>query len=194
MECVLRRMSTTDDCLAALRHHGLLLKTDPKLPSVTTIVAGAPVRGSWWAHPAAHEIFRVTETLAARPDVLLIKLIAGKDTFVDRRLWPEILAIATSGAPWQWKGASVEAHRLHKDVERRGVVEASGSAARELEKRLLVHAEQFHTAAGSHAKRLESWTHWAERAKVDRHAVSVSEAMHTIQSVFPSMPWPRALR
>ena len=124
------------DCLAALRHHGLLLKSDPKLPSVTTLVAGAPVRGSWWAHPAAHAIFRAIETLADRPDVLLIKLIAGKDTFVDRRLWPEILAIATSSAAWQWKGASADAHRLHKEVERRGVVEASGGAAGELEKRL----------------------------------------------------------
>jgi hypothetical protein len=184
------------DCLAALQHHGLLLKSDPKFPSVTTMVASAPVRGSWWAHPAAHEIFRVIETLAERPDVLLIKLIAGKDTFVDRRLWPEILAIATSGEPWQWKGVSAAARRLHAEAERRGVVEASGAAAGELEKRLLVHAEQFHTATGSHAKRLESWTHWANRAKVDRQAVSAAEAMRTIESIFPGarMPWPRALR
>jgi hypothetical protein len=184
------------DCLAALRHHGLLLKSDPQLPSITTMVAGAPVRGSWWAHPKAHEIFRAIETLAHRPDVLLIKLIAGKDTLVDRRLWPEILAIATSGAPWQWKGVSAGARRLHAKVELLGVVEASGAAASELEKRLLVRAGQFHTASGAHEKRLESWARWAEAAGVDRHAADAAEAMRAIESVFPGarMPWPRALR
>ena len=41
-----------------------------------------------------------------------------------------------------------------------------GAAARELERRLLVYAEEVHTESGAHAKQLESWTHWAERSQV----------------------------
>src|SRR5260370_42688367 len=102
-------MAAWMDCLAALKQHGLLLKSDSKLPSVTTIIARAPVRGSWWAHPQAQEIFRALKKLARHRDVLLVKLIAGKDTLVDRRLWPEILAIATAGGAGQSKGGGAAA-------------------------------------------------------------------------------------
>jgi hypothetical protein len=35
-----------DEVLRELETHGLLLKTDAKLPNVCALVAGAPVRGS----------------------------------------------------------------------------------------------------------------------------------------------------
>jgi hypothetical protein len=62
---------------AKLKDHGLLLQTDANLANVCALVAGAPVRGSWWAHPRSHEIFRVTRELAEHPDVLVNKLISG---------------------------------------------------------------------------------------------------------------------
>src|ERR1700681_4423049 len=47
-----------NDCWARLKNDGLLLKSDPRLPSVAGLVAGEAIRGSWWAHPAAHAIFQ----------------------------------------------------------------------------------------------------------------------------------------
>jgi hypothetical protein len=38
--------------------------------------------------------------------------------------------------------------------------------ARILERRLLVHTREVHTADGRHEKELESWTRWARRRRV----------------------------
>jgi len=179
------------DCFAALKEHGVLLKSDPKLPSVVALVAGGPVKGSWWAHPDAHLMYRTIVSLSEHPDVLLLKLIAGKDTFVHRRLWPEIFAIATAEEPWQWMGLSKEARALHRRLTIEGVLESGGAAARELELRLLVYGAQIHTQAGFHAKHLESWEHWRGRARMDTPEIDIAEAKRTIEAVVPGarFPW-----
>jgi hypothetical protein len=66
------------DSLNALQRIGLLLKADPALPSVTTIVAGEPVRGSWWAHPAGRRIFQTLRDLSQHPDIVFVKLQAAR--------------------------------------------------------------------------------------------------------------------
>jgi hypothetical protein len=48
--------ASTAVCFEYLARHGLLMKADTKLPSVTAMVAGESVNGSWWAHPRAHTI------------------------------------------------------------------------------------------------------------------------------------------
>jgi hypothetical protein len=68
---------------ATLAELGVLLVQDAALPSVTTIVAGAPVRGSWWAHEQAHSIFDVLQELEA--ETTTAKLLARKQTHVHRR-------------------------------------------------------------------------------------------------------------
>jgi len=73
--------------LALLARDGLLLMSDPALPSIVALVAGAPVRGSWWGHPQGRTIYTLANRLIDHPDVLLLKLVAGKDTFVHRSLW-----------------------------------------------------------------------------------------------------------
>jgi ankyrin repeat protein len=35
----------------------VLLEHDRELPSVTSIVAGEPISGSWWGHPLGHAIY-----------------------------------------------------------------------------------------------------------------------------------------
>ena len=79
--------------LGKLKEYGLLLQTDANLPNVCALVAGAPVRGSWWGHPRSHEIFRVNCELAEHPDVLMRKLVSGKITYLHRALWPAVIAI-----------------------------------------------------------------------------------------------------
>ncbi len=150
-----------------LERDGLLLQTDPKLPSLVALVTEAPVHGSWWSHPLAHTIFALGQAMAENPDVLAVKLVSGKQTWVHRRLWPALLAVASAGEAWQMDGLSAEARALLRRVGREGPIEASGSAARELELRLLVRGEDVHTRNGQHTRTLESWERWAGRVGAD---------------------------
>jgi hypothetical protein len=144
----------------------MLLASDPVLPSVATIVAGAPVRGSWWAHRKSRAIFAAIRALDHHPDVVAVPLVRGKMTFVERRFWPALLAIAQSGEAWQRRGLSQPARALMARVTKRGAVQASGIAVREVERRLLAHGHEVHTERGAHAKEVETWERWAAREKV----------------------------
>src|SRR5260370_23492331 len=92
--------------LEALERYGLLLELDAQLPSLVSIVAGGPVRGSWWGHASGNIIYEVGNQLANHPDVLVIKLLSGKVTFVQRRLWPAVISVATAREPWQLQDLS----------------------------------------------------------------------------------------
>lgn len=130
-------------------------------------MAGEPVRGSWWAHPKSHAIFAALTALTRHPDAIAIPLVAGKVTFVHRRLWPALSAVALARERWQMAGLSPQARALLKRVEKHGRLQASGDPVRELERRLLARTEQVHTEAGSHAKQVESWDRWAARVGVE---------------------------
>ena len=104
--------------------------------------------------------------LAADADVVALPLVRGKVTFVHRRLWPAILAVGLARDRWQTAGLSSAARALLKRVDKGAEIEASGPAARELDRRLLVISREVHTDRGAHAKIVESWQGWAKRAAV----------------------------
>jgi hypothetical protein len=82
--------------LAFVRRHGVVLQAARgPVPSLAEAIAGGPIRGSWWAHPEAHQIFHVAEAVCESPDVLVCKLIDGKVTYVHRRLWPALVKLAS---------------------------------------------------------------------------------------------------
>lgn len=160
--------------LATLRADGLLLMADRRLPSLATLVAGEPVHGSWWGHPNGNAIYAVATHLEALPEVASAKLVAGKDTWIHRRLWPALLSVGAAREPWQVAERSSLARQLLAVVSRDGEAQtdqldelrhfgrkALGEAARELERALLVAGDSVHTAAGAHAKRLRTWERWA---------------------------------
>ncbi len=159
--------------LDALARDGVLLLTDARLPSVAGIVAGAPVRGSWWAHARAHEIFGAVRRLASHADAVVAPLVDGKVTFIHRSLWPALVTVALARDRWQLSGLSREARTLLRLVDAHDAVRTDalrdrridrpGDAARELEKRLLVRGEEIHTRSGAHAKQLEAWDAWRRR-------------------------------
>jgi hypothetical protein len=175
--------------LAKLQEHGLLLQTDANLPNVCALVAGAPVRGSWWAHPRSHEIFRVNCQLAAHPDVLVTKLISGKITYLHRALWPAIVAIGRAREPWQIERLSHDARNLLAEVDRQPIQtdRRVSKPASELETSLLVYSEQFHTDAGAHARRLESWDHWSIRTGYIGEQITLIRARLTLEDVVASL-------
>jgi hypothetical protein len=83
------------DPMAALVEHGILLESARgPLPNVAEMVAGEPIRGSWWAHPAGHAIFAALNSLADSPDVVRTRLVNGKVTLIHRRLWPALVRVA----------------------------------------------------------------------------------------------------
>ncbi len=116
-----------DDLVDRLQEFDLLLDTDPKFPSISGLVVGDSVRGSWWAHPQAHEVFRLACDLRAHRDVLMVKLISGKVTLIHRPLWPAIYAIGTAREPWQMSGQSKEAKALSKSKTNTGHLGSAGA-------------------------------------------------------------------
>jgi len=69
------------------------------LPNVAEMIAGEPIRGSWWGHPASHAIFDALNVLAESPDVVRTRLVNGKVTLVHRRLWPALARVADRFPP-----------------------------------------------------------------------------------------------
>ena len=175
---------------------GLLLEADSKLPSVAGLVAGEPVKGSWWAHPQGRAIFRALRELAARRDVLICKLVSGKVTLVDRKLWPAVVAVGTAREPWQMSKLSPGARALLARVAREGRVETSGEAARELERVLLVYSEQVHTEGRTHSKILEGWEQWwksSRRLTSEQGKRELEKALAQLNRRFGGngrLPWP----
>lgn len=144
-----------------LEQRGLVLQTE-----LVSLLAGEPIHGSWWGHAMAKEIFAALLELSETGNALTAKLIDGKVTFVHRRLWSALLALGLANEDWQFQGLSSDGAALLRRVEEAGELRASGAAAAELERALLVHAAQVHTESGGHAKILESWTHWMKRTGV----------------------------
>ena len=185
--------------LEQLERWGLLLLQDATLPSLATLIAGEPIRGSWWGHPKGGEIFAVAGELDHHADVTCAKLVSGKVTFVHRRLWSSLLAMATSGEGWQLDGLSREAKRLLARIRSSGSVKAAGKAGAELERRLLVRAHSVHSPQGKHIRVVESWEHWCEGARFKPRAQSpvsararferVAAAWQERSGVRVNLPW-----
>jgi hypothetical protein len=198
----------------ALEKYGVLLESDSKLPSVAGLVAGEPIRGSWWGHPMSHAIYGVSVKLSENPDVIVSKLVSGKVTWVHRRLWSALTAIGSAGERWQKAGFTKEARTLLSMVSkqreltadqafcRAHKIKSAGAAIRELEKRLLVYAEEIHTGSGAHAKHVETWDRWCERVGFVPDAMSPAQAKRNLEVIIATLnarfeanaklPWPTA--
>ena len=81
--------------MAVLFEQGMLLESAcGPIPNVAELVAGEPIRGSWWGHASSHDIFEVLNALADSPDVVRTRLVSGKVTLIHRRLWPALIRLA----------------------------------------------------------------------------------------------------
>ena len=155
-----------DKCFHKLQQLGLLLVSDSFFPSVYQLIAGDSRKGSWWANEKAHTIFAVNEMLEDHPDVMVMKLISEKVTFVHRDLWERIYSIGVAREEWQLKKLSPAAKSLLKTLDEEQALQTNKLAfgakpVQELEQRMLVHTAQVHTESGKHAKVLKTWNAWA---------------------------------
>lgn len=185
----------------------LLMLHDAALPSVTTAIAGEPIAGSWWGHPAGALIFNVLERIDE--DVAFPKLVRGKVTLLHRSLWPELIAIGRAEDVWQTRSLPREARELLSRVNEAGSARTDrlregadgrviGRAVEQLERRLLVMSAQVHTAEGKHARELSTWQRWQQRvglAGVQLPALDVAQRrMESLvegwdQAGGPLLPW-----
>jgi hypothetical protein len=84
-----------DQALEFVRMHGIVLvSAKGPAPKLTEAIAGEPITGSWWSHPAARSIFRVLQTVTDSEEVLVCRLIEGKITLVHARLLPALVRLA----------------------------------------------------------------------------------------------------
>ena len=180
----------------ALERTGLLFMHDARRPSLTALVAGTPIKGSWWGHPAGKRIFQVANALEDGGKVLFVPLLSAKVTLVHRRLWPALASVGESRALWQMDPLTSRAKELLGKVDQAGRVRATGPSSKALARVLLVHAEQVHTAGGSHATELVSWSmvrearEIAERLDEDTGRRALEEAAATLDSAL-ALPWAR---
>ena len=191
---------STDEALRqaldALERTGLLYMHDARKPSLTAMVAGAPIKGSWWGHPAGKRIFQVASSLEDGGQVLFVPLLSAKVTLVHRRLWPALVSVGESRAPWQMDALAPRALQLLEKVDEDGRVRATGPSSKALARALLVHAEQVHTAGGSHATELVSWAmvrearEIAERLDEDTGRRALEDAAATMDAAL-ALPWAR---
>ncbi len=167
---------------ALVKKRGLLLL----VPDFVEAVAGEKVKGSWWGHPKGGEIFRLAEALEDSGDVMVAKLVQGKTTFVDRALWPAVLALVRDDAfrARRLKKLGPAAKKLLAQVEKGSVRgDTDPKAVKELEASLLVHVLSEHTDAGRHEKRLTSWAQWAKARKVK--PAKDARALHGLHKTSP---------
>lgn len=199
-----------DKVFLQLQKYGLLLLSGPHFPSVASSIAKKR-KGSWWSYPEANTIFAVNEMLEGHPDVLIVKLISGKVTFVHRMLWARVYSIGVAREAWQMKRLSSSARTLLKKVDDEGKIETAmlgkkfnskpGDAVRELELYLLIHSKQIHTSSGAHAKILQTWEEWAGSVAFRARATNspaarraLEERLRAINENYPNkyvrFPWP----
>jgi len=83
------------DPMAELAERGMLLASARgPIPNVAEMIAGEPIKGSWWGHPDGHRIYNELNALDDSPDVVRMRLIKGKITLVHRRVWPALARVA----------------------------------------------------------------------------------------------------
>ena len=200
-----------DEVLAEVRRRGLILAHDRAFPSLTRLTIGEPIRGSWWAHPLSNDVYMVSQRLQHCGEVVMVKLVSGKETYLHRQWWPNLVAIGISREPWQLEGLPGSASALLAEVDRLESIRMdlfSSSRprneiredARSLVGRLLVYADDVHTESGAHVRRLESWPSWARRHELGFEMLpSTDEARREFERILDatnaecssegSLPW-----
>lgn len=104
---------TAAQALEFVEEHGIVLEAarHRAIPSLVEAVAGEPVRGSWWAHPAGREIFALTRSVRESPQILVCRIVDGKISFAHARVWPALARLAKNFPPERL----ARLHEVHSD-------------------------------------------------------------------------------
>ena len=144
------------------------MEADSKLPSVVTLVVGHPVKGSWWGHEKGNLIFNTCGMLDDEKDVLCLKLINGKRTYLHRKYWNPVLNLVYTHRSVTVDTLSVGAKKILALVSKNKSLRSDDPSIkrnyakmkpfiREIEKELFCYSQSVHTESGFHATELLSW-------------------------------------
>ena len=182
---VKKRARTLEQVLRVLEEHRVILeqaKVDG-VPSMLEAIIGERPAGSWWSHPDGKLVYRLAEAAYDSGQLLALRLIGGKVTWVHRSLWPQILRVVTDRA-WRakrLKGAGAAVVTLCKALESGVVVGAKSAEVKKVDLLLLAHSESVHTERGHHERRPESWKRWAKRVGAVAATGSLEEALAAVR-------------
>jgi hypothetical protein len=114
---------TAAQALEFVERHGIVLEAarHRAIPSLVEAVAGGPVRGSWWAHPAGRSIFALTRAVRESPQILVCRIVEGKISFAHARVWPALARLAKKFPPERL----ARLHEVHSDSGAHRVDETS---------------------------------------------------------------------
>ena len=85
---------TTKELMKWIKRQRVVLESaSGPVPNVASYIAGEEATGSWWSHPKAGEIFRLTRDVRDSPDILVARLVTNKITFVHKNAWPALVRL-----------------------------------------------------------------------------------------------------
>lgn len=88
-------LARANETLAWIEEQGVVLQSARgPVPNVAQFIAGEPIRGSWWGHPAGKDIFAILNIVDDSPDVAATRLINHKVTLVHARIWPNLVRVS----------------------------------------------------------------------------------------------------
>jgi hypothetical protein len=86
--------------LAWIRDRGVVLQSARgPVPNVAQFIAGEPIRGSWWGHPAGKEIYAILTLLDESTEIVSTRLINRKVTLLHARVWPGVVRVSEHLGP-----------------------------------------------------------------------------------------------
>ena len=162
-------MKTAAEALTWVREQGISLEAAKvgAVPSLAHAIVQGPIKGSWWAHPKGKQIFQLASAVHDSGEVVVLKLIDGKNTYVHRALWPALLRVLLDDVWRAPRVAKLKApgRQLYAEVERTGMVEhPEVKAVKEVETSLVALVASHHTDQGHHQKAVMSWARWAKQS------------------------------
>ena len=180
--------------MSSISKDGIFLLSDPKLPSLATLIAGGPIKGSWWGHPKGGLIFNISMDLAQDSKILPVKLINGKVTFIHRKLWGALQSVATCNEGWQLQGLKRQEATLLRIVQLqneirsddrrlKGGPSAVAKLAKALESKLLIYSEESHSSTGKHVRVMKSWKQVFRERRFASPPIPMKKAKSTFERI-----------
>lgn len=151
-----------------LQKNKILLLQDKSFPNIVSKIVNEKISGSWWGHPLANPIYNGLNWLEHNQNVLLIKLLDGKVTYVHESLFSDFYSIVSQARDWQLSKLKSDELNLLKYVSKKNKVLSDDPKLKELvvdskksfsvlEKKLLLYSSEEHTESGKHIKEFLPW-------------------------------------
>lgn len=151
-----------------LQKDKILLLQDKSFPNIVSKIVEEKIFGSWWGHPLANSIYNGLGWLEHNQNILVIKLLDGKVTYIHEGLFADIYSIVNETRDWQTKKLKPDELNLLKYISKKNRVLSDDPKLKEfakdpkkslatLEKKLLVYSAEEHTESGKHVKEFIPW-------------------------------------